>query len=156
MFVSRPRTHTDCLTVVDWVADAEALYLFTGRLLQWPLTVEQLIETEQVAGRIAWVVIDPTTGLLVGHFDLTLQGASVRLGRVIVAPEQRGQGIARVLVQLALDRARELGVTKVGLNVISGNEPAICAYERAGFRRLPGSERADAIAMGLSLLQPAT
>lgn len=152
LLVSRLRTQTDCATVVEWIPDSEALYHFTGPRLYWPLTVEQLIEAEQhEASLSAWVVIDPSTDTLVGHFELTCSDSEARLGRLILAPERRGCGLARVLLELALNRGRELGATTVTLNVISDNQPAIRTYERAGFHRLPSSGPPDNIAMTLNL-----
>ena len=151
MLISRPRTHDDCVALVSWIADAKALYLFSGPVLQWPLTVQQLIDSENAEGRSAWAVLDSHTDGLVGHFDLTVQGTYARIGRVIVAPEQRGQGLGLKLVNLAMDRAGMLGATQVGLNVLSSNTPAIRAYQRAGFQEIP-SDRADVTAMRRSLL----
>jgi Acetyltransferases len=54
---------------------------------------------------------------------------------MFVAPEARGRGAARMLVEAALDecRARE-EVTSVTLTVTDGNEPAIALYSSVGFR----------------------
>ena len=54
---------------------------------------------------------------------------------MFVAPEARGRGAARMLLDAALAqcRARE-EVTSVTLTVTDGNEPAIALYESVGFR----------------------
>jgi GNAT superfamily N-acetyltransferase len=52
---------------------------------------------------------------------------------LIVRDGHRGQGIGQALLGWAEDRARELGCCKVTLEVLSGNAPAMLAYERAGF-----------------------
>jgi len=54
---------------------------------------------------------------------------------MFVAPEARGRGAARLLVEAALDlcRSRE-GITSVTLTVTEGNEPAIALYRAVGFR----------------------
>jgi ribosomal protein S18 acetylase RimI-like enzyme len=54
---------------------------------------------------------------------------------MFVAPEARGRGAARLLVEAALDlcRSRE-GVTSLTLTVTEGNEPAIALYRAVGFR----------------------
>lgn len=147
----RRRTVADRATVVGWVPDAEALYLFTGPLLQWPLTVKQLADMEQTAGMSAWMLVDGETGSAMGHFDLIVKNHVARVGRIIIDPQGRGQGLAHTLVQLAIEQARQLGATELALNVIAGNEPAIRTYERAGFRSVPGTERPDVLAMTLTL-----
>lgn len=46
----------------------------------------------------------------------------------------RGRGHGRGLMQAALDMARELGCTSLGLNVFGGNDVAIKLYQSLGFR----------------------
>ena len=50
-----------------------------------------------------------------------------------VAPEARGQGIARMLVDSVIDWARGQGAAKLLLEVTLGDTPARRLYERAGF-----------------------
>lgn len=52
----------------------------------------------------------------------------------IVAPEARGQGIARLLCEHSLEVAREAGFTAMQFNfVVSTNEGAVRLWERCGF-----------------------
>ena len=58
------------------------------------------------------------------------------IGGMYVAPEARGRGAGRMLVDAALDHARSLGgVQDVVLAVTSGNDAARHLYEQAGFVR---------------------
>jgi ribosomal protein S18 acetylase RimI-like enzyme len=50
-----------------------------------------------------------------------------------VVPGHRGKGLAGGMFDFALPRLRESGVKRFVLEVIQENEPAIKAYERAGF-----------------------
>ena len=53
---------------------------------------------------------------------------------MFVAPEARGTGAARELLQAALACARQRpGIRLLTLTVTEGNEPAIRLYQRAGF-----------------------
>ena len=143
----RARSEADAREVVGWVEHAQALYLFSGPRLTWPLTVEQLQGMLAIEGLAASVVVS-RTGEVVAHFDLTIDGALARLGRVIVKPELRGRGLASRIVDLAVAQAQRLGAEVVQLNVITTNEPAIRAYRRAGFDALPGaSSRANVTVM---------
>ena len=62
-----------------------------------------------------------------------------------VAPELRGTGNARALVERVLDWAREHGASRVCLSVEPGNDRAARLYEKCGFvetairRRFPTS-----------------
>jgi GNAT superfamily N-acetyltransferase len=51
-----------------------------------------------------------------------------------VAPEARGLGAARALIEAVVDWARAAGVTRLQLWVTDGNAPAIALYRRAGFQ----------------------
>ena len=83
---------------------------------------------------------------------------SGRLGMGI-APEFRGKGIGRRLMDATIDGAREAGLTRVGLEVFSSNTNAIKLYERYGFEyegrhrrgRIIDGRVEDVIMMGLLL-----
>lgn len=150
MWESRERTVADCETVTSWIENAAALYLFTGPRLAWPVTPEHLEAMALLPGLTAWAVVDGTDSTIAGHFDLTLEGRTARLARVIIDPLLRGRGLAHTLVFLAEERARQLGATQLSLNVIDGNLPAITTYARAGFRRT-ASERPGISTMVLDL-----
>ncbi|WP_448263620.1 GNAT family N-acetyltransferase [Microbacterium aurum] len=144
----RARSELDAHEVVGWVEDAQALYLFSGPRLKWPLTAEQLQDMLLTTERLTASVVVSRTGDLVAHFDLTIDGVMARLGRVIVKPELRGRGLASRIVDLAVTQAQRLGAEIVRLNVITTNEPAIRTYRRAGFDVLAGaSSRADVTVM---------
>jgi RimJ/RimL family protein N-acetyltransferase len=71
--------------------------------------------------------------------------------------DDRGRGLGAEAVRLLLAHAfNDLGLHRVGLEVFPSNEPAIRAYEKAGFRRegvlreaaLIDGERTDIVVMG--------
>ena len=63
----------------------------------------------------------------------TLPPTHAFLGFMFVKPDYRGQGLNRVLLDALFDWARKRGLTEVRLTVYPGNEPAVRAYEKAGF-----------------------
>jgi GNAT superfamily N-acetyltransferase len=65
---------------------------------------------------------------------------AVELISMWVAPEARGVGVGAELIDRVLGLADG---APVGLRVIPGNDPAIRAYERAGFTLLPGDPDCD-------------
>ncbi|WP_354211734.1 GNAT family protein [Arthrobacter sp. UYCu511] len=151
MISIRPRKEADLATVVEWVPDAAALYLFTGPRLRWPLTTEQLSEMESEPNLSAWIGASSSNGMSVGHFDLTQHDETFRIGRVIIDPAQRGQRLAATLVELAVAKVQALGASRITLNVIAGNSPAIRTYERIGFRTYPTSTEPGVVSMELLL-----
>lgn len=63
------------------------------------------------------------------------------LGTLAVAPEVKGRGVAREMLDDAIERLRRAGVTRLELNVEADNPRAIAFYERFGFRH-EGTQRA--------------
>ncbi|HUY77108.1 MAG TPA: GNAT family N-acetyltransferase [Ktedonobacterales bacterium] len=73
-------------------------------------------------------------GAPVGVALLGRRGARAWVAGMGVAPEWRGQGQGAALLARLLDRARELGVQRVTLEVLEDNTPASRLYERMGFQ----------------------
>ncbi len=59
---------------------------------------------------------------------------SADLVGVYVKPEWRGKNISEMLIRACLNWAAEKNITIVKLGVVTGNLPAIRAYERCGFK----------------------
>ncbi len=108
-----------------------------------------------------------TDGSLVGGVTLALQarpGAKRRhkaeIWNVYVAPEHRGSGVARVLMERAISEARALGLEAVTLGVSSAAPAARRLYESLGFTaygtepcslKLPDGSYVDDLLMQLDL-----
>jgi len=67
------------------------------------------------------------------------------VGTVGVLPEYRRRGLARKLLEAALELMRERGATKTILGVIDGNLPAYTLYEDIGFEHYSGIVEFDAV-----------
>jgi predicted GNAT family N-acyltransferase len=59
-------------------------------------------------------------------------GERVKLGRMAVRRERRGQGIAALLLDQADAEARKAGAARI---VLGAQLPAVSVYERAGYER---------------------
>jgi RimJ/RimL family protein N-acetyltransferase len=127
----RKRAADDVAVIVDWVPDAEALYRFAGPRLTWPLTTEQMQNSEVVAGSTAWVL--EVAERLTGHAQLTPSGCAMRLGRVLIDPAQRGRGHGRRLVIAVIEQASQEGAQRVELSVLIDNTAARHLYASLGF-----------------------
>jgi ribosomal protein S18 acetylase RimI-like enzyme len=146
----RLREASDLPTLIGWVPDAAALFLFSGPRLNWPLDAKQLLDLEHVAGLIPWVLVDDSREAVpLGHFDIDLTGRSAQIGRVIVDPASRGRGLGTELMRLAVEEVRGMDVAELGLYVIDGNTPAIRIYTGLGFVTEPQSPRPGMTAMTL-------
>ena len=70
-----------------------------------------------------------------GYDYMALRGPAGVLHDIIVAPEHRGRGAGRLLLDAALDFLRSRGVPRVVLSTAERNEAAQRLFSRAGFRR---------------------
>ena len=69
-------------------------------------------------------------GAVVGTCRLLLEGKTVTLGRMAVAPPARGRGLAQALLTEADARSRALGAERIALAAQLG---AQTIYERGGY-----------------------
>ncbi len=74
-------------------------------------------------------------GNLIGYAVVWYIGYEGELGNLAVSPACRRRGLGRLLLDRALERARQRGVEKVFLEVRVSNRPAQQLYERRGFVR---------------------
>jgi GNAT superfamily N-acetyltransferase len=84
-----------------------------------------------------------STGESVGCCALIRHGESdFELVKMAVALEWQGRGIGRLILQAAIDKARERGARRIYLESNSKLLPALRLYESCGFRYLPAPEEA--------------
>ncbi|MGH2849544.1 MAG: GNAT family N-acetyltransferase [Solirubrobacteraceae bacterium] len=137
---------TSVLTLIDfesdhfealcsWFASERELVQWGGIAAQHPLDHVQLQRiVDERPRRLSWMAADE--GRLVGHIELVLarDARAARIARVAIAPERRGRGLGRELVQLALEVAWQLDwVDRVDLRVYMWNAAALATYTRVGF-----------------------
>jgi RimJ/RimL family protein N-acetyltransferase len=139
-----PFTAADLDRLPGWIRTPEEHLQWTARALPSPLTRE-VLERHLAAGdvlsgeRLLFLAVLPEGGGPVGYLELGRidpANRSLRISRVLLAPEARGRGLGVALMEAALAYAFErLGVHRVELGVFDVNRAAIACYERAGFRR---------------------
>jgi ribosomal protein S18 acetylase RimI-like enzyme len=104
--------------------------------------VQAALDTDEPAERI----VAERDGRLVGSVMLfppavaayggfTKRASSPELRLLAVAPEARGQGVGRALVDECVRRARSLRATELGLHTSESMQVAVGMYERMGFER---------------------
>ncbi|MEQ8712637.1 MAG: GNAT family N-acetyltransferase, partial [Cyclobacteriaceae bacterium] len=59
------------------------------------------------------------------------------------SPAHRGKGVVSLIISSLTDWARTQGISEIRLDVYSDNDPAIRAYEKAGFSKLLTEMRVD-------------
>jgi ribosomal protein S18 acetylase RimI-like enzyme len=85
----------------------------------------------------AWVFFEDE--IPVGYIALTFgysfeyHGRDAFIDELYIEPQYRRKGIGRRAMQFVEERARELGVNAIHLEVDQGNDPAAELYRRAGY-----------------------
>jgi RimJ/RimL family protein N-acetyltransferase len=137
-----PFTSADVDRLLGWIRSPEELLLWTASSFGFPLTREHieghLRDSAERGDRKIFKAVEEERTEAVGHIELGAidpRNRSVRIGRVLVDPARRGQGLGAAMMRAAVDMAfRELGAHRVELGVFDVNPAAIACYERVGFR----------------------
>jgi RimJ/RimL family protein N-acetyltransferase len=131
----------DVATLCGWFDSEEALVLWGGQDLRFPLT-PAAVEAMRAEGRGEppgrLVLAGRDDGALVAHGQIVLdhRHGVARLARLAIAPERRGAGLGRVFVGGLVERAFAVpGIVRLELNVFTQNDAAVRLYERLGFVR---------------------
>lgn len=124
---------------------ADAPEAFGSTLTDWDAANER--RWRRRLEEVPFNVIATINGVAIGQASGTAAGEDgrVELISMWVAPEARGTGAARELVDAVAEWARGVGAVGVRLSVRRANERAIRLYRRAGFIHVdePGDEPAE-------------
>ena len=120
---------------------------YASRMPHWEMYRRDLLATLDQAGPETRIVAEQD-GVLVGSVLLYPASANVyatetanagwpEVRLLAVAPEARGQGVGRALLDECIRRARLAGATLLGLHTEDLMEVAVGMYKRRGFVRVP-------------------
>lgn len=116
---------------------------------------EERIVAESAGKVVGAVMLYPPGVNVYGDMLGPLDWPEVRL--LAVDPDARGQGIAHLLMEECVRRARAAGTERLGIHTSRSMEVAVGMYRRMGFERAPahdfhppGAERVEAYTLALS------
>ncbi len=97
----------------------------------------QLIGNEEVTVLLTG---DPPFGLAQLRFlpSMWSDGFEAYLEELYIAPDRRGEGLGRKLLDAAIELSRERGATHLQLNTSEDDTAAIALYESSGFSNREG------------------
>ena len=139
----RPFREGDTERLIGWIGSEKELLEWAGPSFRYPLSAgnfRQHLKTHQSERFHPLCLVDEETDRLCAYGEVHVSPGCVPvaadLSRIIVEPVQsRGHGFGeRFVKQLVRFCVEDLGLTRVGLNVYTHNEPAIRCYKKAGFQ----------------------
>ena len=162
-YVIRPSQEEDApglASLMDAVAgEGELIAAVPGE----PDTIEQSTRLVSIVLEGGLTLTLEVDGVTAGHVMVQRRAgrhyAHVGEIAILVSNEQRGLGLGRLLMAMAVDWARAVGLAKISLRVFPDNTRAIALYRSLGFEdeglvrgevRMPGGDR-DVLLMGLAL-----
>ena len=132
MTTVRSGTADDAEAVVElWATSAGPT-----RLPSDPGAVARLLERDPEA-----LLVAESDGAVVGSLILGWDGWRAHLYRMAVRADHRRQGVGRLLLDAADERARALGARRLDALVHDGNELGVAFWARLGFTRDPEDRR---------------
>jgi ribosomal protein S18 acetylase RimI-like enzyme len=126
------RAYRGAATAQSWTTEAH--------LLDGPRIGEEHLHEMLYAPNTLLLKQQTIDGALMGCVYLQVQGPTLYLGTLAVAPEAQGQGIGRLLLLTAENYAREQGCTYLKISVLSARPELLAWYERHGYRRTGAAE----------------
>jgi ribosomal-protein-alanine N-acetyltransferase len=149
-YTLRPALCEDLHFVLGWVDTPAALRLWGGHKLSWPPEVDKTWREIGAETGNTFTLVD-AEGAITGFGQaLAREAGWVHLGRIIVLPQLRGQGVGRVLVRALINEAVERHHPKeITLNVYRDNLPAVRLYRSLGFMVVMNDEKNESYSMEL-------
>lgn len=147
----RPPTRPDYDVIASWIPNASACLRWAGPLVPFPFSASKLPELLAVADSESYCLGEANNNPQ-GFGQIWLRdGDAVRLMRIIVSPDTRGQGLGRELCRQLISRAVEAeGGKSINLAVYRDNTAALRLYQSLGF--LPVDARCTAELLFMTLV----
>lgn len=121
------------IEMMSWFSHEQELTDWSGPNFRYPFNLLTFVEDLKLSTLSSFVLVSNESALLAfGQYYQRLN--KCHLGRLIVNPKLRGQGIASELIhRLYKLGIKELKVKESSLFVLAHNENAIKAYKKFGF-----------------------
>ncbi len=87
-------------------------------------------------GSSRWYKVLWENDRIIGYVGMAITGSSADIQTIAVISDKQRAGYGAQLLELALAKAQELGVTQLFLEVAVENEAAIKLYQRFGFEQI--------------------
>lgn len=120
--------------LIDWIHSAQLNYLWGGDCYQFPLTKQQL--EAHCAKQAVFPFLLMYEGSSAGYVELYQESTDcLRICRVFIAPQYRGEGLAKKMLTMLIEYAHEhFSAHELRLGVFEHNDVARRCYQSLGFK----------------------
>lgn len=144
----RPARREDYVEIAAWIDDAQACLRWAGPLVSYPFSFPRFPMQLAVQGGASYALVSSDDELIGFGQHWVQSPASVHLGRLIVAPGRRGQGLGRWLCERLGEVAVEAtGAAYLTLRVFRDNEAAVRVYRSLGYEPVEAESDASVLYM---------
>lgn len=136
--------------LTSWITDADACVHWAGPGMTYPLSADSLPDLLDKEGSRSYSLTD-ADGELMGFGQFwPREPGTVHLGRIIINPLYRGQGLGKALLQLLIAEASQRHQPDTfTLNVLRDNPRAKYLYRKMGFVPREDNSTPDMVFMAL-------
>lgn len=144
----------DYLEVATWLSDADACLRWAGPQVPYPFVPEELEELLQLENVKSFSLLNENHALC-GFCQYWYIAPNARhIGRIIISPQFRAQGLGRVLCQkLIAQTIHDTNPSAITLRVYKNNQNALKLYSSLGFLPLLSESTDELLFMRLSITQ---
>jgi RimJ/RimL family protein N-acetyltransferase len=142
MLTYRPVQEADIPFICRFPQSEHELYFLYPKA-SYPLTIEQLKNSiDQRTDSTVVLLDDRVVGF--ANFYICEEGEKCAIGNVVVAPETRGQGVGKYLIETMVQIAFTKHKAKeVHISCFNQNVAGLLLYQKLGFRPVAIEERVD-------------
>lgn len=127
-----PCTDQDLVGVFRWFNSEKSVFYWGGPDLSYPLQIKRFKTESKFHKSHSYVLKQGRQLLAFGQFYNRLDHC--HLGRLVVSPQFRGQGVGGHLINALIDEGTMvLNVSKTSLFVLADNNSAMKLYKKLGF-----------------------
>ncbi|QDL54949.1 GNAT family N-acetyltransferase [Rhodoferax aquaticus] len=132
----RPPCPSDYITLATWIPDAASCLRWAGPKVSFPFEADRLAELLYVDQSVSYCLAHSDDVPLAFAQHWVIAPGAVHLGRILVDPHRRGQGLGRMLcTQLIAAALAHTQANSATLRVYADNLGAQQLYQSLGFVR---------------------
>ncbi len=127
-----PSTDQELIAVFRWFNSEKSVLYWSGPGVTYPLQIKRFKTESKFHKSHAYVLKQGREVLAFGQIYNRFDHC--HLGRLVVSPKHRGQGVGSLLIDALLKEGQSLlGLSKASLFVLADNQAALRLYQKSGF-----------------------